>query len=104
MIVMHMAYGLDLIALAMGTGLLVWSIKNPGKGSMLGKIFGTLVMAFSLISMLCMFSCSMRGGECRPGHGEGMMMGPPPPPGEMGPGRDHDRMPKKMMEHNKKAQ
>ncbi len=84
MIVMHMVYGLDLIALSAGTALLLWSTKNPGKGSWLGKLIGALVMIFSIISMVCMYSCVMRGGECHgPGHGEGMMMGAPPS-GEMG--------------------
>ena len=104
MIVMHIAYGLDLIALAMGTGLLVWSMKNPGKGSAIGKLFGALVMIFSIISILCMFSCAMKGGECHgPGHGEGMMMAPPPPPGEAGPGHEHEHEQHmgKRMEHKK---
>lgn len=82
MVIMHIAYGLDLIALTMGTSLLVWSMKNPGKGSWLGKLLGALVMIFSIVSMVCMASCTMRGGECRgPGRGEGMMTGAPTQPG-----------------------
>lgn len=96
---MHMAYGVDMIALTAGTALLVWSMKNPGKGSWLGKLVGALVAIFSVISIICMFSCAMKGGDCHGfGYGEGMMMGSPSetatPVGE-----GHDRM-----NMNKKAE
>lgn len=100
MVVMHMAYGLDLIALSAGTALLVWSIKNPGKGSWLGKLMGALVMVFSIISILCLYSCMMRGGECHgpSGHGEGMIMGMPMPPAPGDVGHEHVN---KKAEHKK---
>lgn len=99
MILMHIVYGLDLIALTMGTGLLVWAIKNPGKGSWLGKLFGVIVMVLSIISIACIYSCALRGGEChRPlMGGEGMMMGQPMP--ATGPvGHEHGM---KKIEHKK---
>ncbi len=85
MILMHVAYGLDLIALTMGTALLIWSIKNPGKGSWLGKLFGVLVMALSIVSMVCMASCALQGAECHksPFGGPGMM-DQQQPSGDMG--------------------
>ena len=73
MMVMHIVFGLDLIALSLGTALMVWSMKNPGKGSWLGKLFGGIVAVLSIISLVCLLSCMMRGGECHTG--EGMMKG-----------------------------
>lgn len=61
MIGMHLVYGLNLIALALGSFLWVYSTKNGGKGSVFGKLFGLIVVGLSLISMICIFSCSMRG-------------------------------------------
>jgi hypothetical protein len=99
MMAMHMAYGLDMIALTSGTGLLVWSMKNPGRGSWLGKLIGALVMIFSIVCIVCMFSCAMKGGECHSPAGEGMMMGAPgmPMPGEEM--HEHEHM--KKGEHKK---
>ncbi len=79
MMVMHIAYGLDMIALALGAALLVWSMKNPGKGSWLGKLIGALIVIFSIISIVCMISCAMKGGQCRGPmmHGGEGMMGSP---------------------------
>lgn len=68
MFFMHIAYGLDLMALTMGTALLIWSMKNPGKGSWLGKFFGAIVMVLSMLSMVCIYSCNMKAGDChKPG-------------------------------------
>ncbi|HSW71485.1 MAG TPA: hypothetical protein VLH77_05850 [Gammaproteobacteria bacterium] len=97
MAMMHIAFGLDLIALALGTGLLVWAMKNPGKGSWLGKLFGAIVVILSVISIVCLISCAVKGGDChRPG--EGMMMGSLM--SEMPDQEGHDHMAKKM-EHKK---
>lgn len=63
MVMMHIVYSLDLIAFAMGSALLVWSIKNAGAGSTLGKLAGSAVIALSIICMLCAYSCSMKS-EC----------------------------------------
>ena len=100
MIVMHLAYGLDMIALTSGTALMVWSMKNPGRGSWLGKLIGGLVAIFSIISIVCMFSCAMKGGECHygPGHGEGMMMGAT---GAMTPAAEENHEHAKKAEHKK---
>lgn len=86
MMVMHMAYGLDMIALALGTALLIWSMKNPGKGSWFGKLIGALIVIFSIISIVCMISCAMNGGQCHGPmmRGDGMMMGSPMQGGEEG--------------------
>lgn len=63
MIMMHVVYSLDLIAFAMGSALLVWSIKNTGVGSCLGKLTGAIVMALAVICALCTYSCAMKA-EC----------------------------------------
>jgi len=98
MVAMHIAYGLDLIALSAGTALLVWSMKNPGKGSWLGKLVGLIVLVLSVISIFCMLSCTLKGSECHgPGRGEGMMMAPPP--AEAGPGHEHEHAAKKEHKH-----
>jgi len=98
MMIMHMTYGIDMIAATAGTALLVWSMKNPGKGSWLGKLVGALVLIFSVICIVCMASCAARGGECHSmGQGEGMMgQTQSAMPGE----EMHDHMAKKM-EHKK---
>lgn len=69
MMLMHIVYGLDLIALSLGTGLLVFSIKNPGSGSWLGKLFGVIVMILSIVSIVCTYACTLRG-ECHKPMGE----------------------------------
>ena len=99
MIIMHMAYGLYLIAATAGTALLVWSMKNPGKGSWLGKLIGALVLILSIVCIICIASCAAKGGECHrwgQGEGMGMMMQQPAGPGE----EAHDHMAKKA-EHKK---
>ncbi len=63
MILMHVAYGLDLIALAIGGALLAWSLRNSGNGSMVGKIIGAAVVVLSIVSMVCVYSCASKG-EC----------------------------------------
>ena len=75
MVAMHIAYALDLIAVILGASLLVFSIKHPGKGSWFGRVSGGAVMILAVISILCMFSCAFKGGECHEeglGHGEHM--------------------------------
>ena len=63
MVMMRILYSLDLIAFAMGSALLVWSMKNVGAGSTLGKFTGTAVMALAIICALCTYSCAMKT-EC----------------------------------------
>ena len=43
------AYGMLLAS----TVLLIWSLRNEGAGSALGKIIGSLVFILSLLSMIC---------------------------------------------------
>lgn len=100
MMMMQISYSLDLMALTMGTALLVWSMKSPGKGSWLAKLIGIIVMALAIISILCMYACALRGECHKPmpmmGDEAGMMA---PAAGGSGPGEQpmHDH--KKMMEH-----
>jgi hypothetical protein len=53
-------------------------MKTPGKGSWLGKLFGAIVMVLSIISIICIYSCALGGGECHrsPMGEEGMMVAP----------------------------
>ncbi len=59
MVLLHIAVSLELIALVSGSILLIWSMKNPGKGSILGRIIGVLVMALSVIGVFCSLFNSM---------------------------------------------
>ncbi len=53
MFIMHISALFALSVLLASTGLLIWSIRNKGAGSALGKFIGSLVLIFSLLSMLC---------------------------------------------------
>jgi uncharacterized Tic20 family protein len=53
MFIMHISLILAYGTLLGGTVLLIWSLRNAGAGSALGKAAGYLIIIFSLLSMLC---------------------------------------------------
>jgi hypothetical protein len=53
MFIMHINILFALSVLLASTVLIIWSLRNKGAGSSLGKIIGSLVFILSLISILC---------------------------------------------------
>ena len=53
MFIMHISALLAYAILLASTVLLIWSLRNEGAGSALGKIIGSLVFILSLLSMIC---------------------------------------------------
>lgn len=53
MFIMHISALLAYSVLLASTVLLIWSLRNEGAGSGLGKIIGSLVFVLSLLSMIC---------------------------------------------------
>jgi len=63
MVFFHLAFAVELMALVMGTALWMWSVKNPGKGTGLGRAMGMLVLVLAIIAGL--FTISSGARECR---------------------------------------
>lgn len=63
---MHMALGLELIALVAGTFLLLW-IKKNAVDCKFSKIIGAVVVVVALLSLVCTTLC---GFGCCPGKGK----------------------------------
>lgn len=53
MFIMHISALLAYAILLASTVLLIWSLRNEGAGSALGKIIGSFVFILSLLSMIC---------------------------------------------------
>jgi uncharacterized Tic20 family protein len=53
MFIMHISLILAYSTLLGGAALLIWSLRNAGAGSDLGKAIGYLVIIFSFLSLLC---------------------------------------------------
>lgn len=53
MFIMHISALFALSVLLGSTVLVIWSLRNNGEGSALGKTIGSLVFVLSLLSMLC---------------------------------------------------
>jgi hypothetical protein len=53
MFLFHAAISLGLIALASGTALLVWAMRNQGAGTSVAKVFGYIVVILASLSILC---------------------------------------------------
>lgn len=53
MFIMHITALLAYALLLASTVLLIWSLRNEGAGSSLGKIIGSIVFVLSLLSMIC---------------------------------------------------
>jgi hypothetical protein len=53
MFIMHISALFAYSVLLASTALLIWSIRNEGAGSSLGKTIGSLVFVLSLLSMFC---------------------------------------------------
>jgi hypothetical protein len=60
MLVFHIAVALNLIALAVSVGLIVWSMRAKGVGVMFAKIFGYIIGILAIISLLCSFYYGMK--------------------------------------------
>lgn len=54
MFILHAAFFLGLIAVAGGVSLVTWSMRTEGNGVGLAKIFGVLIIFFSLLDILCL--------------------------------------------------
>ena len=55
MVMFHISYALELLALGLGIGLLIWAMREKGNGVTLGKVFGYIISIFSVILILCTF-------------------------------------------------
>ncbi|MBY0273672.1 MAG: hypothetical protein K2X02_09775 [Alphaproteobacteria bacterium] len=53
MFIMHISALFALSVLLGSTLLLIWSLRNKGEGSALGKAIGSIVFVFSILSLLC---------------------------------------------------
>lgn len=53
MFIFHVAITVGLVALSLGTSLLIWGLRNEGAGIQLAKVIGSLVAIFAVLSMLC---------------------------------------------------
>ena len=53
MFIMHISALLAYAVLLASTVLLIWSLRNEGEGSSLGKIIGSFVFILSLLSIIC---------------------------------------------------
>lgn len=54
MFLLHAAFFLGLIAITGGVSLYIWSVRTEGDGVGLAKVFGILVIIFSLLDILCL--------------------------------------------------
>lgn len=54
MFLLHAAFFLGLIAVTGGVSLYIWSVRTEGDGVGLAKVFGVLVIIFSLLDILCL--------------------------------------------------
>src|SRR5438477_6692668 len=53
MLLAHVAFGIDLIALGLGIMLVIYGMRNPGDGSTLAKFFGWIITILAVISLVC---------------------------------------------------
>src|SRR3989338_1566627 len=53
MFIMHISSLFALSGLLASTVLVIWSLRNKGEGSTLGKTIGIIVSVLSILSMLC---------------------------------------------------
>lgn len=53
MFIMHISALFALSVLLGSTVLVIWSLRNRGEGSALGKAIGSIVFVFSILSLLC---------------------------------------------------
>lgn len=51
--IMHISALFALSVLLGSTVLVIWSLRNRGEGSTLGKAIGSIVFSFSILSLLC---------------------------------------------------
>src|SRR5438093_8362404 len=53
MFTMHISLLLGYSVLLASAVLLIWSLRNTGKGSSFGKIIGSIIFVLTLLSVLC---------------------------------------------------
>ena len=53
MFIMHISGLFALTVLLASTALVIWSLRNPGTGSALGKTIGSIVFIVSISSLIC---------------------------------------------------
>ena len=49
----HLTFALELIALAFGVSLFIWSLRHDGAGIVLGKIAGIIIISLAVLDILC---------------------------------------------------
>lgn len=54
------SFSLQLIALAAGVALFIWSLNLDDRGAALGKFFGFIVMLLAFLSVICTLYSSIR--------------------------------------------
>ena len=74
MFMFHIAFALELIALAMGVLLIVWAMQHPGLGSGTAKIFGYIITILSILVMCHTISESVRIWHLRNAIGNAIMI------------------------------
>lgn len=53
MFLMDLAFAAELIALALGVGLLVWAYRSEGAGVALARVFGYIITIAAILTALC---------------------------------------------------
>lgn len=104
MFLIHMAFGLALIALALGVFLYIWSDEND---SGLGKAFGAIITILALLNVACNLYYGLRpmmGSQMPMQQNQQRMGGPGGPQGqEMGGSQQEQGKGGKMMQREKQS-
>jgi len=53
MFIVDMAFAIELMAIATGVGLTVWSLRHEGAGIQLAKVSGYAISVLALFALLC---------------------------------------------------
>jgi hypothetical protein len=60
MFMYHCAEALSLIAIAFGVILVVWALRNEGKGVCLARAAGWVIIVLAVLGLLCSSYCVMK--------------------------------------------
>ena len=72
---MWIAVAIALVALVGGVALIIWAMRNKGKGNNIAKISGYIIAIIGiLIILITFFMCSSMGGMMKNGHPINHMM------------------------------
>ena len=55
----HLAFAMELIALAVGIGLLTWAYRNKGQCIGVARVFGYIITVLAVLVLLCTACCGI---------------------------------------------